>query len=67
MLPTSEPLVGVGGKRDDDNEEDAEEQADRGDACPLRPVQRARRVLLDVLRPDRVEELRPLLLHLDPS
>ncbi len=50
--------------RHDDDEHDAEQQADDGESCAFRPVQRLRRVLLDVFRPDRREELLSLLLHL---
>ena len=52
--------------RHDHDEDGAEEERHDGEARPLRPVQRLRRVLLDVLRADRVQELRPLLLDLDP-
>ena len=53
--------------RDDDDEEDVEEERDDRDPGALGPVQRAGRVLLDVLQADLVEELVPLLLDVDAA
>ena len=52
--------------RHDDHEYRAEEKRHDREPGPLGPVQRLRRVLLDILRPDRVEELVATLLDVDP-
>src|SRR5438067_3826919 len=52
---------------DDDDENRVEEERDDRESCSFRPVQRLRRVLLDVLRPDLVEERLALLLHVDAA
>ena len=53
--------------RDDDERGRVEEEGDDGEPGALGPVQRLRRVLLDVLRPDLVEELLALLLDVDAA
>ena len=51
--------------RDHDDQHAAEEEPGEREAGALRPVERLRRVLLDVLRADAVEEVRALLLDAD--
>ena len=53
--------------RDDDEEDRVEEEGDDREPGALRPVQGLRRVLLDVLRPDLVEELLALPLDVDAA
>ncbi len=53
--------------RDDDEEDGVEEEGDDREAGPFRPVQGLARVLLDVLRPDLVEELPAVLLDVDAA
>ena len=53
--------------RDDHDQQGVEEEGDDGDPGALGPAECSRRVLLDVLRPDLVEELLTLVLDVDAA